>query len=105
MVELKDTELNKKSKLLHQSTSGKEISAYFPKTSKRTTPLCFFQADDFKLLNGDFARSLKIPLGRDPIRELLQTRAIEEKKKKKQANWSAGFYNVRRGNKVAISLS
>ena len=36
-VELKDTELNKKSKLNHQLTSQKEISTYFPKTSKKAT--------------------------------------------------------------------
>ena len=46
-------------------------------------PLCFFQDNGFKLLNGDFARSLGTLLGRDAIREMLVKRAIEEKKKLK----------------------
>ena len=46
-------------------------------------PLCFVQGDGFKLLNGDFARNLGIPLGRDAIHEMLLKRAIEEKKKLK----------------------
>ena len=55
-VELKDAELNKISKLHQHSTTQKEISAYFPKISKRDTtsmkilkmlvydgvPLCFY---------------------------------------------------------------
>ena len=45
-VELKDAELNKISKLHQHSTTQKEISAYFPKTSKRDIASIF--DEDFK---------------------------------------------------------
>ena len=42
-----------------------------------------FQGDDFKLLNGGFARCLGILSGHDAICEMLLKRAIEEKQKLK----------------------
>lgn len=103
-VELKDTECNKKLKLQQQPTGQTAISAYFSKTNKKATasisqedfktgilkmlvyngvPLSFFQDDGFRLLSGDFARSLGIPLGRDAIREMLLKKSNEEKLKLK----------------------
>ena len=100
-VEQKDS---KKVKLQQQPKGQTAIPAYFPKSNKKAiasisyddfksgmlkmlvyngVPLSFFQGDGFKLLNGDFARSLGIPLGRDAIREMLLKRADEEKKKLK----------------------
>ena len=49
----------------------------------------FFQDDGFKLLKGDFARSLGIPLGRDAVCEMLLRRAIEENKKLKSKLFEA----------------
>ena len=43
----------------------------------------FFPGDDLKLLNRYFARSLRIPLRRDAIREMLLERTIKKKKKLK----------------------
>ena len=57
----------------------------------------FFQADGFKLLNGDFAKSFKIPFGHDAIHEMLLKRAIEKKKLKNELSGvlvSIKFYRL-----------
>ena len=59
-----------------------------------------FQDDDFKLLNGDFVRSLGIPFRRNAIREMLLKRGIEEKTKLK--NKVSGALVSIKFDKVAI---
>ena len=53
----------------------------FKNVSLQWSAIMFFQGNGFKLLNGDFARSLEIPLGHHAICEMLLKRIIEEIKK------------------------
>ena len=48
-------------------------------------PLTFFQDDGFRLLNGNFAKNLKIQLGLQAIRSMVLKKFEEEKSKLKES--------------------
>ena len=104
-VEEKNSEVTKKTKL--QKEKGQSSMTSFFKTSNRKAtasitkedftngilkmivynrvPLTLFQDDGFQSLNGNFAKSLEIQLGRQAIRSMVLKQSEEEKSKLKES--------------------
>lgn len=99
---VEDEDAKRLKKEEEQPKGQRSIVSIFPKAIKKATasitredfvkgilkmivyngvPLTFFQEEGFQLLNGSFAESLKVPLGRDSIREMVIEKFCDEKQK------------------------